>query len=80
MTHYFQQTHKNLHRLMKDPAFWKGLKVGDEVCGRRVMHSANKTDCGWPLLNDLMTDEGHGWMVCRAGYEQRPWCGCDEED
>ena len=59
------------------PAFWKSLKVGDEVLGRDVTHAAKDTMCGWPLLNDLMTDEGQGWLVCRAGWEYEPWCGCE---
>ena len=50
-----------------DPAFWKGLKVGDEVCGRLVNSTAQTmTCCGWPLLDDLMSDEGTDWMVCRC--------------
>lgn len=64
MKHY-NITDKNLHHLIKDPAFWKSLKRGDEVCGREVVREANDTACGWPQLNDLMDDEGRNWLVCR---------------
>lgn len=50
-----------------DPAFWKDLKRGDVVLGREVVHTAQEmTCCGFPLLDDLMSDEGRGWMVCRC--------------
>lgn len=66
-TDYNICTDKNLHHLANDPAFWKGLKEGDVVCGREVMHTAQRmTCCGWPLLHDLMSDEGTNWMVCRC--------------
>lgn len=78
MKHY-NITDKNLHHLIKDPAFWKSLKQGDEVCGREVVREANDTACGWPQLNDLMDDEGRGWMVCRAGFHE-PWCGCEGDE
>lgn len=63
------------HVLMKDPAFWKGLKKGDIVYGREVYQEANDSACGWPQLDDLMSDEGRGWKVCRAGFDE-PDCGC----
>lgn len=71
-------TDKNLHHLIKDPAFWKSLKQGDEVCGREVVIGAKESACGWPQLNDLMSDEGISWMVCRAGFDH-PACGCPHE-
>ena len=78
MTHY-NITDKNLHPLIKDSAFWKSLKQGDEVCGREVVREANDTACGWPQLYDLMDDEGRGWLVCRAGFH-KPWCGCEGDE
>ena len=67
-TDYNICTDKNLHHLKKDPSFWKGLKRGDVVCGREVNTPAkDMTCCGWPMLNDLMDDEGTNWMVCRCG-------------
>ena len=68
-----------LHLLIKDPAFWKGLKHGDVVNGREVMHTAQEMACGWPMMHDLMSDEGRGWMVCRAGFDH-PDCGCPHEE
>lgn len=72
---YYELRSKETQRLMKDPAFWKQLKVGDVVGGREVIVDAETRICGWPMLYDLMSDEGRGWMVCRAGFED-PWCGC----
>lgn len=77
MTHY--KLTKDLHHLMKDPAFWKGLKRGDVVGGREVILEAQDSACGWPQLTDLMDDEGRGWMVCRAGFHE-PWCGCGGDE
>lgn len=77
MTDYQLNTKETYH-LMKDPAFWKQLKVGDVVGGREVIVEAKERSCGWPMLYDLMNDEGIGWMVCRAGFEH-PWCGCPHE-
>ena len=68
-------TDDDQRHLAKDPAFWKGLKVGDIVCGREVVGEAKDSPCGWPQLTDLMSDEGRGWMVCRAGFDE-PDCGC----
>tara|TARA_R110000823_G_scaffold203431_3_gene334518 strand:- start:5430 stop:5660 length:231 start_codon:yes stop_codon:yes gene_type:complete len=65
--------------LKKDPAFWKSLKRGDNVCGREVFQEAKDTACGWPRLDDLMSDEGTSWMVCRAGFDH-PACGCPHEE
>lgn len=60
--------------------FWKRLKVGDTVLGREVVREGKDTDCGWPQLADLMSDEGTHptWMVCRAGFDH-PTCGCQHE-
>ena len=81
MTRYNICTDKNQHRLAKeDPvSFWKSLKRGDEVCGREVVREAKDTACGWPFLDDLMDDEGRGWLVCRAGFHE-PWCGCEGDE
>lgn len=63
MTSYSNQSEDYLY----DPAFWKGLKRGDVVCGREVNTPAkDMTCCGWPVLDDLMDDEGTNWMVCRC--------------
>ena len=52
---------------MRDPDFCKGLRVGDVVFGRPVNTAGKDMKCcGLPLLDDLMTDEGRGWMVCRC--------------
>ena len=67
MTNYNICTDKTQYHLAKDPAFWKGLKVGDVVCGREVIHTAQRmTCCDSPMLSDLMSDEGTNWMVCRC--------------
>ena len=58
--------------------FWKELRVGDVVNGREVVREAKDTSCGWPQVTDLMSDEGRGWMVCRAGFDE-PACGCPHE-
>ena len=79
MTRYNICTDKNQHHLAKDPAFWKSLKRGDEVCGREVILEAQDSVCGWPQLLDLMDDEGRGWMVCRAGFHE-PLCGCEGDE
>ncbi len=65
--------------LKKDPAFWKSLKRGDNVCGREIVREAKDTACGWPQVIDLMSDEGTSWMVCRAGFDH-PACGCPHEE
>ena len=66
-TNYNICTDRKLHHLKEDPDFWKSLKVGDIVCGRPVNSTAQTMKCcGWPLLDDLMTDEGTDWMVCRC--------------
>lgn len=76
MTYYNICTDRNLYHLQDDPAFWKALKTGDVVCGREVNSTAQTmTCCGWPLLDDLMTDEGTNWMVCRCWEEE----GDDDE-
>lgn len=59
--------------------FWKRLKVGDTVLGRAVVREGKDTTCGWPQLDDLMSDEGRSWMVCRAGFDH-PACGCPDYD
>ena len=79
MTNYNICTDKTQHHLAKDPAFWKDLKVRDVVCGREVVREGKDTTCGWPQMDDLMSDEGRGWMVCRAGFEE-PSCGCPESE
>ena len=76
MTSY--SSRRFLHLLIKDPAFWKGLKVDDVVNGRTVVREAKDTTCGWPQVADLMSDEGTSWMVCRAGFDH-PACGCPHE-
>jgi len=67
MTYYNICTNRKLYHLQNDPTFWKGLKADDVVCGREVNSTAQDMKCcGWPLLDDLMDDEGTGWMVCRC--------------
>ena len=77
MTEYKLDRHF-AYELKNDPAFWKGLKMGDRVGGREVVIEAKDTFCGLPQLFDLMSDEGRGWMVCRAGFDY-PECGCPHE-
>ena len=74
----FSNENKDLHLLMLNPFFWRGLKSGDVVHGREVIREAKDTACSWPMLDDLMSDEGTSWMVCRAGFD-RPACGCPHE-
>jgi len=79
MTNYNICTDKTQYHLAKDPAFWKDLKVRDVVCGREVVREGKDTTCGWPQVDDLMSDEGRDWMVCRAGFDE-PSCGCPESE